>query len=121
MFSAAIMTSLAPLVLRALAEGRIGWAFWPPGTPLEQVASLAGSEGHGIWIPQGDNIENDGTESESDAEEHNVTFETGEEELEASENEYDEDDSDLVVSVGMGRFGALSLSGNDADEEPEEE
>lgn len=108
-----------------MAEGRIGWAFWPPGTPLEQIASIAGSEGHGIWVPQGDSIEHDSTESESDVEERQVTFDTEEEEIEISEDEYDEDDSnsDLVnvPVVGLGRFGALSLSGDDADEEPEDE
>jgi len=112
------------LVLRALAEGRISWAFWPPGTPLEHIASLAGSEGHGIWIPHDDSVEHDGTESESDVEEQQVAFDSEEEEIEISEDEFDEDDSDLVGNahvVGLGRFGALSLSGNDADEEPEEE
>jgi hypothetical protein len=112
------------LVLRALAEGRIGWAFWPPGIPLEQIASAAGSEGHGIWIPRGDSIVQDDTESDSDVEERQVPLESGEEEVELSENEDDEDDSDLVGNVpvvGLGRFGALSLSGDDVDEEPEEE
>jgi hypothetical protein len=123
-FGCNILMSRVSLVLRALAEGRIGWAFWPPGTSLEQIASLAGSEGHGIWIPLGDSIEHDGTESESDVEEQQVNFETEEEMIEISESEYDEDDSDPVGNVpvvGLGRFGALSFSGDDADEELEEE
>lgn len=107
------------LVLRALAEGRIGWAFWPPGTSLRQVTSQTGAEGHGIWIPRGDSNEHDGTESESEAEERHVAFETEVEEKEISENE--EGLVENVPIVGSGRFGALSLSDDDTDEESEEE
>ena len=110
------MSNVSP-VLRALAEGRVGWAFWPPDTPLEQISSVAVSEGLGIWIPRGDSTEHDGTDSESDGEDRHVSFETEEEEI-----SHDEDDSDLVEHVpitGLGRFGALSLSGDDTDE-PEE-
>jgi len=111
------MSNVSP-VLRALAEGRVGWAFWPPDTPLEQISSVPGSEGYGIWIPLGDSIEHDDTDSESDGEDRHVSFETEEEEV-----EHGEDDSDLVGHgpiAGLGRFGALSLSGGDTDEEPEE-
>lgn len=95
-----------------MAEGRVNWAFWPPTTPPEHVASVSGSEGNGIWIPRGDSIEHDDTDSESDGEDR---CETEEEETERGE------DSDLLGDgpiAGLGRFGALSLSG---DEETDQE
>lgn len=37
-------------ILRMLAEGRIRWAFWPPGTPADTVAAHQDAPGAGIWI-----------------------------------------------------------------------
>ena len=38
-------------VLRALAEGRIRWAFWPPGTDPQTISKHQGEGGGaGIWI-----------------------------------------------------------------------
>ncbi|CAA7265899.1 unnamed protein product [Cyclocybe aegerita] len=105
-------------ILRAVAEGRIGWAFWPPGTPLDQVASGGGPE-QGIWIPRGD-VADEETEPESDGE-----VDVGEGQHQALSNEEDsieEDDEeelddvpDAEIPLGVGRFGALAISGNDED------
>ncbi|KAJ3503451.1 hypothetical protein NLJ89_g8424 [Agrocybe chaxingu] len=107
-------------MLRAVAEGRIGWAFWPPGTPLDQVAAGGGPE-QGIWVPRGD-IANEDTEPESDGEVDIV-----ESQHQASSNEegsIEEDDEeelddvpDAEIPVGVGRFGALAISGNDENDD----
>jgi len=98
-----------------LAESRVGWAFWPPGTPVDQISN----EGHGIWIPRGDNIcdpDNEDIDQDSEDDRH-VSFDTEDEEIEITESE-DEDatEEEDVAVTGLGRFGALALS----DEEDEE-
>ena len=96
-----------------MAESRVGWAFWPPGTPVDQISN----EGHGIWIPQGDNIcdpDNEDIDQDSEDDRH-VSFDTEDEEIEITESE-DEDATEDVAVTGLGRFGALALS----DEEDEE-
>ncbi|KAI0639624.1 hypothetical protein C8Q77DRAFT_1224741 [Trametes polyzona] len=40
-------------LLRALAEGRIRWAFWPPGTDVETIRAHQHVEGAGIWVAEG--------------------------------------------------------------------
>lgn len=100
-------------VLRALAEGRVGWAFWPPGTPVDQISN----EGHGVWIPGGDDVcdlDDEGIDPESEEERH-VSFDT-EDEITEVEDDDDEDATEDVAITGLGRFGALALS----DEEDEE-
>jgi len=109
-------------VLRALAEGRVRWAFWPPGTDL----SMVGGAGDGIWISDGDDTvgvysESDGEEEvegdhgsesdEKDSQESDYPDEEGEEEEEAESNE---------ASVG-GRFGALALEDAASELSTEEE
>lgn len=105
-------------VLRALAEGRIGWCFWPPGTPLDQIAAGGGDE-QGIWIPRGDTIEDD-DDVESDLEE------AAEDPASTSEEEEEDvEDSDVGATgtSGVGRFGALAINdtGEDGDEDDTDE
>jgi len=96
-------------ILRALAEGRIRWAFWPPGTPTE-VVSAHQEEGCGIWIAQ------EIDETEEDTDEEYPARDGWESEVEDSEPSLDEDadedeDEDAILTksgVG-GRFSALSL------------
>lgn len=107
------MICLKTAVLRALAEGRIGWCFWPPGTPLDQLAAGGGDE-QGIWIPRGDTIEDDDVEPESDLEE------VAEDPTSTSEEEEEDiEDSDVGTTgtAGVGRFGALAISDTEEDGE----
>lgn len=107
-------------VLRGLAEGRIRWAFWPPGTD----PSIPGEAGDGIWIStDGDAAEHD---LESDGEEEGVeqdraseSDEEGSERddlLDEEEEEEGEEEESNEAGIG-GRFGALALEGVSTEEE----
>lgn len=37
--------------MRLLAEGKIKWAFWPPGYDASQIPDA--NDGYGIWLPSG--------------------------------------------------------------------
>lgn len=107
-----------------LAEGRVRWAFWPPGTPPETVRQHQHDEGAGIWAADGD----------ADIAAHDVAFYDGvhernwkeagsgtESEPESDDDvafdDEDEDDDGGPVSPSFvaGRFGALEVSGDDED------
>jgi len=104
-------------ILRALAEGRVRWAFWAPGTN----ASKLDETGDGIWIRHDD--DDAGVNSESDGEEEDRVSESGEEGSEGNgfpdEEEEGEEESKEVTSIG-GRFGALALE-EEVTESTEEE
>ncbi|KAF9567010.1 P-loop containing nucleoside triphosphate hydrolase protein [Agrocybe pediades] len=110
-------------LLRALAEGKIGWAFWPPDTPLEQIAA-AGGDGHGLWIPRADSTDEEefGSEEDADDKAFNSNSEETEEEDDDSEITEEEEvgEGGDVGSVGVGMFGALAIEEEDDDEEEEE-
>ncbi|OCH94706.1 P-loop containing nucleoside triphosphate hydrolase protein [Obba rivulosa] len=93
-------------ILRALAEGRVRWAFWPPGTPLE-VVSAHQEDGCGIWIAQ------DIDEADTDSDEEPDTLHEPESETEGSvhgdDDESDEDKDEYAVKPSASRFSALSL------------
>lgn len=108
-------------VLRALAEGRVAWGFWPPGTEKP-------SEGLGIWIPGTEAAGTDGELTEPDDEpEEPEQSEEGEEEEDSEEegeeddeeDEDEEDDDGIEQRVGGGRFGALAIDGGEESEESE--
>jgi len=99
-------------VLRALAEGRIGWAFWPPDTAISTVMMHAQS-GEGIWVPH-ITVE-DEQESEEDVTDLDVESLSGEDS--ASEEDSSEDNFPSATNAGIGRFGALSLDDNSASGE----
>ena len=90
-------------VLRALAEGRIRWAFWPPGTDVQTIiAHQGGGEapdgaGNGIWIAHGQ----DESDAESEDDRHARPH--------GSDSEDDDDDHDGQAAV------------SDSEEEDEEE
>lgn len=107
------------VVLRALAEAKIKWAFWPPGVSLP-------AEDHreklGIWLgdavededQNGSDVESVGTvSSEEDTE--NETSATSEEiereleEVEEVDGEEAEGREGEARVMGVGRFGALSI------------
>jgi len=107
------------LVLRALAEGRIGWGFWPPGTPLDEIHAASGAD-QGIWISRADSLDVDfANEDDRDDELEEAKSQSDEEEGE----QLSEDESSDVggqVAVGTGRFGALVISDGEQSEGDEE-
>lgn len=104
-------------VLRLVAEGKIPWAFWPPG-------SLVSSD-DGIWLKDGvrqyawDELEMDEDRDEQDSEEQDSEMEelSSEEEdtmggtkVGSDDEDVDEDEEKPAVHGGnLGRFGALRI------------
>ena len=91
-------------VLRALAEGRVLWAFWPPGTTSE--ASKLSATGDGIWIRRDDG--DTGVNSDGDGEEEEMEHDRGSESGDEGSEGDDFSDEEGEVTIG-GRFGALEL------------
>jgi hypothetical protein len=109
------------VVLRALAEGRIGWAFWPPDSTLDEIASVASGEGMGIWIPRGDM--DDGSEQDPESEEEEFDDNEIEDDKHSTGSEDSELDGDVESDggrkvAGIGMFDALAI--NESDEEQDE-
>ena len=107
------------VVLRALAEGKIRWAFWPPGAviPIEHVR-----EGLGIWlgdVGEDHEVEADRSEAESDdwsSLEEDTVDDTASDDAEDEENEDAQHEREEEMPVGIGRFGALTVDEeNDVD------
>ncbi|KZT75054.1 P-loop containing nucleoside triphosphate hydrolase protein [Daedalea quercina L-15889] len=105
-------------VLRALAEGRIRWAFWPPGTDPRVVEEQQGGvDAAGIWIPDLDDAHHDvDVESEDDG----TAESDGDDSKSAAtedETEDEEDAADAIPTLGgaSSRFAALTMEG-DADD-----
>ncbi|KAI0094359.1 hypothetical protein BDY19DRAFT_1079853 [Irpex rosettiformis] len=108
-------------ILRALAEGRIKWAFWPPDTSISVIQAHQ-VLGQGIWIRNGDGEveyeDDDGYDSAE--EEHKVHAD--EENTDESEVGEDTDEDPSAVKFATGRFAALmNTPANDEDEEDEDE
>ena len=102
-------------VLRALAEGRVPWAFWPPGTDRSKLSAT----GDGIWIRGNDDdagVNSDSSDGEEEEDmEHDRESESGDEGSkeddsadEEGEEEEEEEEESKGVTIG-GRFGALAL------------
>jgi hypothetical protein len=107
------------IVLRALAEGRIGWAFWSPNSTLDKAASAASGEGVGIWIPRGDMDVGSEQEFESEEEEDNEN-EDGKASTGSEGGELDSDvesDGPAGKTAGIGRFGALAINEDDEEQD----
>ncbi|KAJ7706018.1 hypothetical protein B0H17DRAFT_919616 [Mycena rosella] len=108
-------------ILRALAEGRISWAFWPPDTDTDApLTSEEDSDGMGVWIPRTDDgaiseeeSEEDGEEDDEDEGDKVADSHSPEESGEESGSEPDA----AALQVGAGRFGALQEI--EDDDEPE--
>ncbi|PCH33931.1 nucleoside triphosphate hydrolase protein [Wolfiporia cocos MD-104 SS10] len=106
-------------ILRALAEGRIRWAFWPPGTDASTIeAHSHGEQGVGIWMP-GD-AEDIVFENVASDEEDTMTDETASDDDSLSSAEDDgatevggDEDDDAKLGDATGRFGALMLDEDD--------
>ena len=67
--------------MRFLAEGKIKWAFWPPGYNESHIDAHAG---YGIWVPSGvedpdpDNNEESSDDSEGDGDDSKTGEESSE-------------------------------------------
>ncbi|KAK4688597.1 large subunit GTPase 1, partial [Tremellales sp. Uapishka_1] len=112
-------------IMRQLADGKIRWGFWPPGSEVESRA------GKGIWLgdfSHGDaEVGSVGDESSEVEEEPEVgdgksedEDEEEEDEEEADEGEDDDEDDFQKKNVGS-FFAALDMSDGDEEEEEEEE
>ena len=113
-------------VLRALAEGRIKWGFYPPDYDCTKLSDHYAGEG--IWIENEDGTstlvasdDEDYEESEMDSEQEGG-FSEEELELEMDETVIDEDDEEFVEGTSKlgkvgGMFGALSIEDEDEDGE----
>ncbi|KAF9469864.1 hypothetical protein BDZ94DRAFT_1151537 [Collybia nuda] len=100
-------------VLRSLAEGKVGWAFWPPHTDT-RVITLHGERGAGIWIPHTNSVDEESegeSEDESDSEEDRDSDSKSNETKEWEDDEEGENDS-IMQKFGS-RFGALLMSDED--------
>ena len=102
-----------------LAEGRIRWAFWPPGTSIE-IVEAHNEPGAGLWIPsQGTEDDFDFSESENEADHSTGTSgelshsEESDGEADFDDMSHDEEDENVLVSGGAGRFAALQLGAED--------
>ncbi|CAK5264510.1 unnamed protein product [Mycena citricolor] len=109
-------------ILRALAEGRVPWAFWPPGASHPQ-----NDGGSGIWIPSGSEEEDseDDEESQEEESERESDAGTGSEggiQTEPEESTEEQSDEDQPLSKpGGGRFGALQITEEGEEESGEED
>jgi hypothetical protein len=116
-----------------LAEGRIRWAFWPPGTSLDLIQAHQES-GAGIWLPRPTEDDYDASSSEdeaprgagiaeSDDEDAHATSHLDTSDAESAHEDTDEDESDereeAFVPRGTSRFAALQLAGDDSDSDSE--
>ncbi|KXN88797.1 Guanine nucleotide-binding protein-like 1 [Leucoagaricus sp. SymC.cos] len=98
-------------ILRALAEGRVSWAFWPSDIALELVAKESSEPGAGIWIPGKDREDEESGEDSGE--------EGGEESGEDVNSEVPsdiEDNDGNFPTTGAGRFGALQINDSESEE-----
>lgn len=96
-------------LLRALAEGKIPWAFCPPNTAANFVIK------DGIWLSSNTSELMD-TEGENDSEEDHTSH--GSEESQVAESDKEEG---VAPSAGLSRFSALSLDASDESSVEEED
>ena len=109
------------VVLRALAEGRIGWAFWPPDSTLDEIASVASVGGMGMWIPR-DDMDDDSEQELESEEEEEVDGNGNEDHKHYTRSEDSELDGDVESDggrrgAGVGRFDALAINENDEEQD----
>ena len=110
------------LVMRAVAEGRIKWAFRPPSSSGEK-----GRMGEGIWIPDSSQAaqgEGEGADlltapNPDDEEEHENEEEDEKKGREAGQE--DSDDDEAIARKVRFDFGAVEQDDDDDDDEEEEE
>lgn len=117
--------SLFSAVLRALADGKIKWAFYPPDTDLQELPKRAAAMG--VWMTDRTDGDVDDELLESDDEHSNA--DEGDSPPSCSEDEDSEpsEEEDPIkgspqkhISSGTGMFGALSLQDESLDDEEED-
>ncbi|ODO10572.1 hypothetical protein I350_01169 [Cryptococcus amylolentus CBS 6273] len=104
-------------MMRALADGKVRWGFYPPNT--------SGKEGAGIWL--GDDVDESGAADVPSAEEETAE-EDEDEDVEDGENQSDEEelsgseeDDKVPMKQAGGFFAALEISEGEEDESEDEE
>ncbi|CAL1695099.1 unnamed protein product [Somion occarium] len=110
-------------MLRAVAEGKIHWGFWPLDTELSTVEEHHGV-GNGIWIPTSEHhdfdwdFDSDAGHDDRDVDDVSDEEEEGSTDVSADETSEDESPT-ATVSATAGRFKALLL--DDRDEEVDDD
>lgn len=101
-------------MLRALAEGRVRWGFWPPGSEPTR-------DGQGLWLGEWQSSDSEfdsGSLSEDSDPPTVVTVEA----VESDDDEDEIDDESPAVKLNNASFfAALSLGNDDDDEDGEDE
>ncbi|KAG6910522.1 hypothetical protein DXG01_009941 [Tephrocybe rancida] len=106
-------------ILRAMAEGKVGWAFWPPETAATTITAITEGQGTGIWIPRAtvveDETDNDSGDDDSDPDqdENPVVLDSPDE---VTDEETSDDEEEYAGSsvLGVSRFGALAIEEEEA-------
>ncbi|GBE77748.1 hypothetical protein SCP_0106300 [Sparassis crispa] len=105
-------------ILRALAEGKIRWAFWPPGTDVHFMEEHQ-AEGCGIWMARPVSNAQE-SELDSDAGGGLSDEESGDECAVYEEEDVSDDETVVSEEEGLasgGWFGALALADEDASDD----
>ena len=96
------------LVLRALAEGRIKWGFYPPDMDVSTLAE--NDKGLGIWLGEGtDDYTAELTGSDYAADSDDSVSVSEEDGSTPEDEEPSTSQAHTSISVGTGMFSALSL------------
>ncbi|KAK0198849.1 P-loop containing nucleoside triphosphate hydrolase protein [Armillaria mellea] len=98
-------------ILRAVAEARVTWAFWPPDTKENEVLH-ARTGGKGIWIIGNDDLNDEDEASDAYSEDESSSTDEDPENETPSEDSESNDDDGLIKGV-LGRFAALELVDSD--------
>ena len=99
-------------VLRTLAEGRVKWAFWPPGYQVRSEDTK-----QGIWLNSGTAEGSDEEDSELEDESEQETEVGSDTEDDIGGEESEEESTGIGIAAGVGRFSALALADSDVDED----
>ncbi|CEL53879.1 hypothetical protein RSOLAG1IB_06661 [Rhizoctonia solani AG-1 IB] len=102
-------------MMRSIVEGRVPWAFWPPGSKVPETSQ-------GIWLKNESTHRDEDDVPSSDDEKENQTSEqdlpSDEEPLVGTDSEEseDEDGDGTVAKATVGRFAALGVA-SEGDED----
>jgi hypothetical protein len=99
-------------ILRLLAEGKVGWAFWPPDADEKLIVEENGDD-NGIWIPRYSAFDEKTDRDSSEQEQHDGS--EGSENI-TSSDESDRSNEEQLVHSMASRFDALAI-----DEESEQD
>lgn len=102
-------------MLRALAEGRVRWGFWPPGSEPTR-------DGQGLWLGEWQSSDSE-FESGSLSEDSDPPTVVTVAAVESDDDEEDEidDESPAVKLNNASFFAALSLDNDDEDDDEDDE